>query len=266
MVLIREFRIVMPLTVEQYQVGQLFSVAEASKAETGGGEGIEVVKNEPYDDPKQFGEKGQYTNKIYHLQSKAPKFIQLIAPKGSLEIYEEAWNAYPKCKTVITNPEFMKENFILKIETIHAPNDRGDQENIHGLNKDQLKQRKVVKIDIANDKVEKNSYKKEEDPKLFKSKTGVGPLGEDWIKTQDPVMCCYKLVTIEFKWWGLQSKVESYTQKLEQRIFLNFHRQVFCSMDKWVDMNMDDIRKMEEETKKELEAQIKSGEIRGTKE
>ena len=34
----------------QYQVAQLYSVAEASKNETGGGEGIEVVKNEPYKD------------------------------------------------------------------------------------------------------------------------------------------------------------------------------------------------------------------------
>ena len=49
----------------QYQVGQLFSVAEASKNETGGGEGIEVLKNEPYE---KDGEKGQYTHKIYHLK------------------------------------------------------------------------------------------------------------------------------------------------------------------------------------------------------
>lgn len=49
----------------QYQVGQLYSVAEASKNETGGGEGIEVLKNEPYE---KEGEKGQYTHKIYHLK------------------------------------------------------------------------------------------------------------------------------------------------------------------------------------------------------
>lgn len=51
--------------VSQYQVGQLFSVAETSKNNTGGGEGIEVLKNEPYE---REGERGQYTHKIYHLQ------------------------------------------------------------------------------------------------------------------------------------------------------------------------------------------------------
>ena len=49
----------------QYQVGQLYAVAEASKNETGGGEGVKVLVNEPYE---KDGEKGQYTHKIYYLQ------------------------------------------------------------------------------------------------------------------------------------------------------------------------------------------------------
>ena len=69
--LIKEFRITLPMTVDEYQVNilqgdeieaqawelqrdigffsfqvaQLYSVAEASKNETGGGEGVEVVNN-----------------------------------------------------------------------------------------------------------------------------------------------------------------------------------------------------------------------------
>jgi hypothetical protein len=89
----------------QYQVAQLFSVAEASKDNTGGGEGIEVLKNEPFTNYPLLGGKynsGQYTYKIYHLASKVPAFIRLLAPRGSLEIHEEAWNAYPYCRTVIT--------------------------------------------------------------------------------------------------------------------------------------------------------------------
>lgn len=95
--LIKEFRVVLPLTVEevserrfdhgvhscsvvrsrQYQVGQLFSVAEASKNETGGGEGVEVVKNEPFDGvPLLNGRytRGQYTYKIFHLERYAHRF------------------------------------------------------------------------------------------------------------------------------------------------------------------------------------------------
>lgn len=45
-------------------MGQLYSVAKKSSQETNGGEGVEVVKNEPYEDENS---KGQYTEKIYHL-------------------------------------------------------------------------------------------------------------------------------------------------------------------------------------------------------
>ena len=44
-----------------------------------------------------------------------------------------------------------------------------------------LKDRGVVRIDIANDVVNAADYKKDEDPKLFKSeKTGRGPLSGEW--------------------------------------------------------------------------------------
>lgn len=61
----------MPLSVEEFQVGQLYSVTEASKNETGGGEGVEILRNEPFSNlPLIDGyDSGQYTHKIYHLQS-----------------------------------------------------------------------------------------------------------------------------------------------------------------------------------------------------
>ena len=55
----------------KYQVAQLWSVAKASKENTGGGEGIEVLKNEPFKnnlDLFQNYTDGQYTHKIYKLE------------------------------------------------------------------------------------------------------------------------------------------------------------------------------------------------------
>ncbi|MEE6469236.1 hypothetical protein FKM82_008546 [Ascaphus truei] len=225
MVLIKEFRVVLPISVEEYQVGQLYSVAEASKNETGGGEGVEVLVNEPYE---KDGEKGQYTHKIYHLQSKVPTFVRMLAPEGALNMHEKAWNAYPYCRTIITN-EYMKDDLLIKIETLHKP-DMGTQDNVHKLEPDVWKNVEVVQIDIA-DRCQVNSkdYKPEEDPAKCKSaKTGRGPLDPDWKKTlaqqkDCPHMCAYKLVTIKFKWWGLQNKVESFIQKVsragQRRVF-----------------------------------------------
>ncbi|XP_029373740.1 phosphatidylinositol transfer protein alpha isoform-like [Echeneis naucrates] len=260
--LIKEFRIVLPVSVEEYQVGQLYTVAEASKNETGGGEGVEVLANEPYE---KDGEKGQYTHKIYHLQSKVPGFIRALAPKGALDIEEKAWNAYPYCRTILKN-NYMKDNFMIKIETWHKP-DMGNQENVHGLDKSSWESVEIIDIDIADrSSISQKDYKPELDPAIYKSKkTGRGPLGPNWKEElvdnpNCPHMCAYKLVTVEFKWRGLQSKIENFIQKMEGRVFTHFHRQLFCLIDEWIDMSMDDIRHVEEETKKELdEMRIKDG-------
>ncbi|XP_021101023.1 phosphatidylinositol transfer protein beta isoform-like isoform X2 [Heterocephalus glaber] len=206
MVVIKEFRVVLPRSVPEYQVGQLYSVTEASKNETGGGKGIEVLKKETYE---KDGEKGQFTHKIYHLKSKVPTFVRMIATKGSLVFHEKAWNSYPYCRAIVMN-EYMKDDFFIKIETYHKP-DLGTLEN---------------------------DYRANEDPALFQSvKTKRGPWGPNWKKElannpDCPQMCAYKLVTIKFKWWGLQNKVENFIQKQEKRIFTNFHHQLFCWTDK----------------------------------
>eukprot|EP01135_Chromosphaera_perkinsii_P000908 Nk52_evm6s153 gene=Nk52_evmTU6s153 len=213
MVLLKEFRIPLNLSVEEYQVAQLYSVAEASKNETGGGEGVEVLKNEPFEDHPQFG-KGQYTYKIYRLASRVPKWVSAVLPKGALEIHEEAWNAYPYCKTILTNPGYMKDNFHIAITTWHKP-DGGHEHNVHELTDEQLKKREVIMIDIANDHLDKKDYNEEEDPKKFTSaKAGRGPLIGAWQDTCEPLMTCYKLVDVKFKWFGLQGRVESLIQKV----------------------------------------------------
>ena len=272
--LIVEYRIVLPITVQEYQVAQLYSVAQASKNETGGGDGIEVLKNEPFtptegvqpNTPLCNGNysSGQYTNKVYYLEQKVPSLIRRIAPKGSLVVREEAWNAYPYCRTVVTN-DYMKEDFFVKIETMHLP-DRGETENAHGLDAKTLKERKVINIDIANDQVEPKDYKPDADPKTFKSvRTGRGPLaGSNWKETCEPVMCCYKLVTVNFKWFGLQTQIEKLIIKSEQRIFFNFHRELFCWIDQWYGLTMKDIRALEEKIKIELDEKRTKGPLCGT--
>ena len=64
-----------------------------------------------------------------------------------------------------------------------------------------------------------------DDPTVYMSeKTGRGPLTEDWIEDhwsecqgrEQPtasgksIMCAYKLCKVEFRYWGMQSKIERY--------------------------------------------------------
>lgn len=251
------------MTVEEFKIGQLYSFAEASINETGGGEGVEVIANEPYNDTEGTLGKGQYTHKIYHVASKVPSILRKLAPSGALEVQEKSWNAYPYCKTVITNPDYMKDKFHLTIETWHKPG-RGELDNVHNLSPEDLLTRPVDIIDIANnDQVSSDDYNADWDPSKFQSlKTGRGPLVGPW-QSQEPVMCAYKLVTCEFIWWGQQATIEKQIMMNERRLFSNFYRQVFCWIDSYLEMSMEDIRKLEAQTKKDLNELRATGEVRG---
>ena len=50
--------------------------------------------------------------------------------------------------------------------------------------------------------------------------TNRGPLLENWMLRDDlPFMCCYKLVTCNFKWWGLQRTIENAILKNQKKLF-----------------------------------------------
>lgn len=104
--------------------------------------------------------------------------------------------------------------------------------------------------------MEKNDInKKIYDPKSFKSvKTGRGPLTEGWIQHSTPIMCAYKLAEVKFQVWGFQTKVENIIFNNQKSILTNFHKQVFCMIDDWYGLTLQDIRRTEEETKEKLDA------------
>ncbi|KAI8039597.1 hypothetical protein M5D96_007017 [Drosophila gunungcola] len=92
MVLTKEYRVCMPLTVEEYKIGQLYMIARHSLEQSEEGEGVEVVENKPCEDPVHG--KGQYTEKHIHLSSRLPYWIQAICPRV-FYVIEKSWNYYP---------------------------------------------------------------------------------------------------------------------------------------------------------------------------
>jgi hypothetical protein len=255
MVLIKEYRIPMPLSVEEYQIAQLYVTTEVSKQETDGDSAIQIIRNEPVNDPV-LGI-GQYTQKIYHLGSKVPKYISKIAPSNALKLVEESWNHYPKCKTVLTSP-FLGDKFCLTIESIHL-SDSGTTENVHQCTGKILKHREVINIDIATDHVHEKEYREDLDPGKFSStKTNRKALEAGWQTNTAPIMCCYKLVTFKFDVFGFQNIVENFFESYQRNLFLMFNRQVFCTIDKWIGLTLEDIRHLEKKTKEELDQVLAS--------
>ena len=185
--------------------------------------------------------------------------------KGGLDLHEEAWNAYPYCKTVITNPNYMKDSFKVVIESLHLP-DNGKSENVLGKDKKTLD---ITVIDLLDVIKEKSNMTGAVDgnPVEYVSKSAKrGPLDPDtWLETTDPIMTCYKTVSIHCKWGiGLQNTLENFLMDKYRSTFLAFHQQIWCWTDEWFGMSMEELRELEDKTKEELKKKILEAEKQGT--
>lgn len=266
--LIKEYRIPLPLTVEEYRIAQLYMIAKKSRDESSGeGSGVEILVNEPYEDGP--GGKGQYTQKIYHVGSHLPGWFKSLLPKSALTVSEEAWNAYPYTKTRYTCP--FVEKFSLEIETYYYA-DNGHQDNVFNLTGSDMKNRIVDLIDVVKDQLYGADYVKEEDPKSYVSeKCNRGPLSENWLdeywkevqgKTQPlpngkSLMCAYKLCRVEFRYWGMQTKLEKFIHDVALRkTMLRAHRQAWAWQDEWHGLTMEDIREIEKQTQLALQKKM----------
>ncbi|XP_023699084.1 membrane-associated phosphatidylinositol transfer protein 2 isoform X5 [Paramormyrops kingsleyae] len=252
--LIKEYRIPMPMSVEEYRIAQLYMIQKKSREETcGEGSGVEILENRPYTDGP--GGSGQYTHKVYHIGLHIPSWFRSILPKAALRVEEESWNAYPYTRTRYTCP--FVEKFSIDIETYYKP-DTGNQLDVFNMSPVERRQRTLDPIDIVKDPIPPHEYKAEEDPRLYKSvKTKRGPLQEDWIEDfnnnpdKKPIMCAYKLCKVEFRYWGMQSKIERFIHDVGLRkVMVRAHRQAWCWQDEWYGLTMEDIRQLE------LEAQV----------
>ncbi|XP_065548509.1 membrane-associated phosphatidylinositol transfer protein 2 isoform X9 [Lathamus discolor] len=222
-----------------------------SREETcGEGSGVEILENRPYVDGP--GGNGQYTHKVYHIGMHIPSWFRSILPKAALRVEEESWNAYPYTRTRYTCP--FVEKFSIDIETYYKT-DPGDHVNVFNLSPAEKRQTILDPIDIVKDPIPPHEYKVEEDPKLYKSmKTKRGPLSEDWIQEYKnnpgkyPIMCAYKLCKVEFRYWGMQSKIERFIHDVGLRkVMVRAHRQAWCWQDEWYGLTIEDIRQLEKE-------------------
>lgn len=71
-------------------------------------------------------------------------------------------------------------------------------------------------------------------------------------------MCFVLLpVQVEFRYWGLQSKVERFIHDYGlRRVMLRAHRQAWAWQDEWVGLTMEDIRRLERETQLILQRKL----------
>jgi len=262
--IIKEYRIPMPLDVEEYRIAQLYMIAKKSKLESEGEDsGVEIIKNEPYSDGP--GGQGQYTDKLYHIAAHLPVWLRRFLPKSLSTIREEAWNAYPYSKNLICTP-FM-DRFSIEIESKYLYGGT-KKENVFELGENELSERVVDIIDFVEDNSE---CSESENPLTYVSeKTKRGPLEKGWLESceKDEVsgesskkdfMCVYKICKVKFERWPIQYKVEQFIHDYIRKTLVLAHRQAWAWQDEWYGLTMEEIRQMERETQECLAKMMKGG-------
>lgn len=253
--LVKEYRICMPLTVEEYNIGQLYTISRHSLEASGAGEGVQILSNVPQLHPLHG--MGRFTEKRIHLGSKVPQWARMFVPQ-MLYVTEKAWNWYPYTETEYSC-SFLPR-FSIRIQT-RFENNAGTNDQVF---EDACPKDAICKLDIVFDDIPERYYKSSEDLRQFRSvKTGRGPFTEGWRETQMPIMCSYKMVAVSFEVYGFQTRVEQWVHKNIRDILLIGHRQAFAWIDEWIGMSIDDVRDFEKKLMKETNVKIMTPEISG---
>ncbi|ANQ09695.1 Phosphatidylinositol transfer domain containing protein [Plasmodium coatneyi] len=257
-----EFRLTMPLTMEEFNICQRYLLARVTQQDTnntitGVGKNnrtdvrkLVLFKKGTLDD--ENGKAVDYTFKRMNLVSKIPKWLQnFVDPKYCL-VDEKSWNSSPNLKVEYEAKGFPKAS--VKVDSTHHMG-YNTEENAFNISDELLAQRKVILIDIVNDKVSCEDYNPEEDPTVFYSeKAKRGKLGENWIENSKVVVTCYKLFTIDIPYFGvLCSKLENWIVNAIKKNLLKYHRKALCWIDEWYNLTEERIDMFEEGLRERLE-------------
>lgn len=256
-----EFRFIIPGTLEKYDIGLNYTTNKRSRDETGSGEGIEYLKNEPYDDGT---EKGQYTHKVLHFSKRVPKVIRWALPKKYLSMQEYSKNAYPH---FFTEYQFLDRQdwFNLIVESRHIEYKNGMEipDNLMNLSKKELEKRHVFYPDILNGKPK--ACKEYDLHDFIAPSAGIDHPLEAPKKRVDesrppewtehftgPMIMAVKTIRMKFEWKGIKTITEKYVcDTVFHDVFLDNHRAIIKWIDTWWNLTIDDIRKIEDDIMEE---------------
>ena len=279
-----EIRIILPMRLEQYPLAEDYMVARRTREESDGkGEGIELIVREPYSNEV---ESGMYAHKIYHYQSRVPKWIRWAVPTSVTDFIEKSWNAFPHGKCEYAIP-FFGEKFKLSLESFSAEWSRDvvmdENFNPAHLTPEEMEIREVEYADIIASPPEP----KRDDWKLAGFECADANI--EWLDTPtrkyDPsrppewtetyrgqMMMITKVVRADIAIFGMQGRLEKYvSREIIPGILLESARAIIGWAPEWANMTREQVDDYTDEafadviqginpeglTKKEIRAQRK---------
>lgn len=238
-----EYRIPMPLSLEEYEVGSTYAYLRSIEEQLGTGAGVELLERREFEEEEPEDgrmEAGVYRRKKNQFGQHLPTILSSLAPEGSLYVVEESWDCFPFKKSVFKSP-YLGAAFHIEVRQMILDDDRGEHPNALDLDPVYL-DRPIEYIDIFSDDKTGSPLEGPGDIALFRSeKHGRGPLKEDFHVDHDPICTVYSAVFIRLDTPVLQETAENLLLSWGVRdMLLAIHRRTVMCLDEWKDIHDND--------------------------
>lgn len=214
---LKEYRIPLPLTLDEYRRGQQWTENELFKEtfqtcstsitldnHLSEEKRLEIIKEKiPFNYKSYITSSTRITHKKYHIKDQKPKFLELffLNSKTDLILDEYAFNNWPYTLTIIENLDHSLRILIQSYYINHHYSILNNSQLYFSLTDEQMKYLKDYEIINIAERLE--DYRIDEDPtrNISRKKPNILPLQlntkwyENWPKNQSS-MCVYKLIEV----------------------------------------------------------------------
>ena len=238
--LLKEVRLVLPMTLEDYKKGRLYTLQKKIAAKDK--ETFRIVKSQLFVCEEVFGRQdglplcGNYIQKTRTIPVPMVALLKKVFSGFLDQVREEAWAAFPFSRTEYTFGGPTRPVFAFRVDSLYVANERAELDNPFHLDQHDLDGRQVATYDMAKDH---------------------DPAG------RNQVMTVYKLIRTSPSAISSICKVESFFLNTEEKIVSKFHEEMCKSSARWRHLAVEDqvkeIREstaMTEEERKRLLADI----------
>lgn len=225
----------LPMTTEEYAVGQHHTVVSMTESECAGDLKVELLASE-----KAVHEtlgKVQKTHKVMHLKSRIPRMLHSVIPEDACIVEEVSYNAYTRCHTVYKNKYFSRDTFNMAFNTVNR--DGGEVlENPFGYDPEHIGGIERISLDLHGAPVNPSF-----DPSVYyHEESGRGRLSQDWVEAYRakgmPLMVSYKHLTVEVNNF-MMGWVSDEIEKTMRNVITSVQQRIFCTMDEWYGKTID---------------------------
>jgi hypothetical protein len=230
---------VLPMTPDEYAVGQLYTVDSMTAADPNERFRVEVVESMNVVD-ETLG-KAHKTKKVMHLGDKIPGFLRKLIPPDACIMEEASLNTFRRCRTRYRNRYFNHETFNMEFHTVVSKFEAMDQDSFEydtaGIERS---------VQHLHEEVVDSMY----DPTVFyHEETQRGRLGKNWIDEyrdrNRPMVMVQRHITVDVN-SVVMGWVAGEVEKAMRNIIRSAQQRIFCTMDKWYGKSIEDVQKIVE--------------------